>query len=521
MPYGNGRAYRLDVRTRQFAPVETRLPATDYTWEAFGASNGRIYFGTYPNAYFGEYDPATGRCELWRQVALRTTYVTAFREELDGRIAFKAWGPDEVWLAFDPATRRIGPGHAPSGASGAPLPAVPKGDESWANSTAVGERRFAVSFPTSRLWELRPSKPAALRGIAGAQAEGWYLEATRSAVVGISHYGALFRYGLESGEFQRGKLDNEAPGGNGIMFIEAVTPRCIVGANYSQQNLFAVDPTTRRVRSSPSMIARVPGEPMCAVGANGKAYLGIYVRALISVYDPRRAFRLGQNPREIAELGTKYAQTRPRAAVTGRGLVFISSDGDYSRLGGALAVVDPRTDAVEVYHQLVPDQNLPTLVFDERTGLLWGGTDRWGQMRSHPPTQPSSLIYAFDPDTRKVVATLTPWPGSDVTSVLGVSREGILVASSGPEVALIDTTSRKVLFKGQVGSDIAPGALRRGADGASYFLSGGTLYRWDLHRNEIVPRAHSPGCTMLAEAEPGLWVLANATSVYRVRVPSQ
>jgi len=35
-------------------------------------------FGTYPNAYFGEYDPATNKWTLWKQVARDTKYVTSF-----------------------------------------------------------------------------------------------------------------------------------------------------------------------------------------------------------------------------------------------------------------------------------------------------------------------------------------------------------------------------------------------------------------------------------------------------------
>ena len=184
-----------------------------------------------------------------------------------------------------------------------------------------------------------------------------------------------------------------------------------------------MDPENGRMELSPTRVARVTGEPMCATGWKGKAYLGIYTHALLAVYDPGRPFEFGVNPREIADLSAKYQQTRPRDATTGAGLVFVSSDSDYNRLGGALAVIDPATNRVDVYHHVVRDQNLPTLAFDDVTGWLWGGTDRWGQMRSHPPTQPDSLIYAFDPKSRRVVATVTPWRGADVTNVVGVAKK--------------------------------------------------------------------------------------------------
>jgi len=362
MPYGNGRAYRFDVETRQFEPLETGLPAGEYTWEAWGAANGRIYFGTYPNAYLGEYDPVRGECTLWKQVAPNTKYTTTFSEDLDGHIRFKAWGPDQVWLVFDPQTRRLEPGEPPGGKGreGEVLPNPPAGDDHFPRVTSVEGRRFALSFPSSRLWEVSPAGELTLRGDPQSPAEPWYLEAVPGAVIGISYFGTVFRH-------------------------------------------------------------------------------------------------------------------------------------------------------------LIPDQNLPTLAYDPVNRLLWGGTDRWGQMRSHPPTQDSSLIYAFDPASRQVVATLTPWPGADVTSVLGVSANGVLIAASGQEIALIDAATREILSQGPSPLGL-PNKVLRGSDGFCYCLSNGTLYRWDLTQNLLTPMATSPGCVFLTEPAPGVWVMANSASVYRVRL---
>lgn len=525
MPYGTGRAYRFDMSSKQFEPLETGLPQGEYTWEALGASNGCIYFGTYPQAYLGEYNPATGQCSLWKQVADNTKYTTAFQEDREGRIHFKAWGPAEVWMAFDPRTRKLereqkreeGEGKGGNGTAAGASPLLPEGEESLQRLIAVEGRRFALSFPSSRLWEATSEGQLVLRGDPGSPAEVWFLEAVPGAVVGISYFGTLFRYDLGTGQFLSRQLPNRAPAGNSIMFLETVTPRCVIGAHYSQQNLFWIDPETGAVTQTDQMVARVTGEPMCAVGLNGKAYLGIYVRSILSVYDPAQPFSFGKNPRELIELGSRYAQTRPRDAVTDGRRVFISSDSDYNHLGGALAVIDPETEQVEVYHHLIRDQNLPSLAYDPATRLVWGGTDRWGQMRSHPPTQDSSLIYAFDPDARQVVATLTPWPGADVTTVLGVSQEGILIATEGTEIALIETARREILYQGRFPLAI-PNKVRRGNDGHCYCLAGGTLYRWDFSQNTLTPLAASPGCVFLTEPSPGTWLLANGASIYRVRL---
>lgn len=521
MPYGNGRVYEFTVSTGMFDTVTTELPAKEYTWEAFGAANGRIYFGTYPHAYLGEYDPATKQCALWRQVAPNTTYVTQFSEDADGLIHFRAWGPDTVWMSFDPETGELRqtemPPAAPSAATALPPPPLPAGETGYFGRFGAGGRQFAVSQPSARLWEMAEDG-LQLRGDPELSGEPyWWLAATDSEILGISYFGGLFRYDLKTGEYQRSQLDNLAPGGNGVMLVEAVTPQYVIGANYSQQNLWRVDVDTGEVVQSPTVIAKVTGEPMCAVGHGGKGYVGIYVSSVLSVYDPTQPFAYGANPRELADLGIPYKQTRPRAAVTDGDLVYISSDSDYGYLGGALAVIEPETEKVDVYHQVVPDQNLPTLAYDPANRLLWGGTDRWGQMRSCPPTQESSLIYAFDPGRREVVATQVLWPGSDVTGVLGVSPQGILIATSGTEIALVDTATREVLYQGASPVGV-PSRVLWGEDGRGYCLADGTLYRWDLAANALTAVAETPGCTYLTQPRPGLWVVGSSTSVYRIRL---
>lgn len=518
MPYATGRAYVFRTGDRMFEQLETEVPQGEYTWDALGASNGRVYFGTYPNAYFGEYDPVSGEWTLRKNVVANTKYVTGFQESPQGVLKFKAWGPDEVWLSFDLKTRELGRADPPAAI---PLSGkdwlLPEGDTQFAASIEWNGRWYAISNPTGRFWQIVNGMPE-LRGETGFPAEPtWWLKTVDDGIAGVSYFGGMFRYEEASGAFKTDQLNNRAPGGNAIMFIESITPDCVVGANYSQQNLFTINPNTGAIRESGSSIARTSGEPMCAIGFGGKAYLGIYTGSLISVFDPKEPFRYGVNPLEIAALGKDYAQTRPRAAVTDGKLVYITSDSEYNKLGGALAVVDPSTASVDVYHHLIPDQNLPSLAYDPVGRLLWGGTDKWGQMRSHPPTQPSALIYAFDPESRKVVHRLEPWPNADVVTVHGVLPGGVVVASNADEIAVIDAVGAEVLYKGVSPIGI-PGRIRIGADGRAYCLARGVLYQWESPTNTLRPVATAIDARDLTETSPGTWLLATPTSVLKVRV---
>jgi hypothetical protein len=472
MPYSTPRAYRFVVARETFEPIDVPgVPEGEYTWDAIGAADGCVYFGTYPHACLGRYDVARGKTTIWKNVAPNTTYVSHM--EPDGKgVRFRAWGPDQVWMRID----------------------------------ASMDQPVRIERPATA-----PAKVAE-----GTREPSW-TERVDGAEITIGHFGSLKRRDLATGKEITGRVDNLAPGANAIMFLESVTPECVIGANYSQQHLWRMDPNTGHVVGSEDMIARVSGQPNCAIGIGGKGYVGIYVRGIVTLYDPAKPFAFETNPREIAALGAKYGQTRPKAAVTDGQHVYMVMEGDYSRLGGAMAVIDVETQQVEPYPQIVKDQNLQSLAYDTKNKLVWGGTNRWGQMKSAPPTQESAVVYAFDPRERKVVSTINPWPGVDDVHVIGCTDGGTLLASANGRVAMIDTNSRQVVHEGTW--PIAPPRdMKRGADGRQYLLSDGVLYRWDEESNALIAMARAPGCVYFTEPSPGLWLFADKTSVYRVRL---
>ena len=280
MPYGSPRAYRFDVARETFEPIDVPgLPPGEYTWDAIGAADGCIYFGTYPHAYLGRYEIATGKTRLWPNVAPKTTYVSHMEADGEG-VRFRAWGPDQVWMRID----------------------------------ATMDEPVRVDAPATA-----PAKPK--EGLP----EPVWVERVRDAEVTIGHFGSLKR----------------------------------------------------------------------------------------------------------------------------------------------------------------KDQNLTSLAYDPKHKLVWGGTNRWGQMRSAPPTQESAVVYAFDPESRKVVATLTPTKGADHLTILGCADDGTVVARSGDGIVMIDGATREIAHRG--GWPVEPAAMRRGADGHQYFLADGHLWRWSITDDAVVP----------------------------------
>ena len=104
-----------------------------------------------------------------------------------------------------------------------------------------------------------------------------------------------------------------------------------------------------------------------------------------------------------------------------------------------------------------------------------------------------------------------------MVSIVGCPADGVIVASSAGQVSFIDAIT-KTSTAPQSFPVSVPSVIRRAADGHACFLADNILYRWSVADAVLTPVAAAPGCSMLAEASPGVWILADATSIYRVRL---
>jgi len=527
-PHKDGCVYKHNVTTHTLTRFSVDYPRDEMTWGSVAARNGRIYFGSYPTASFGEFDPATGTCEFWQHTVPDARYATYVSEDSEGRIHFLGCHPKQQWMQFDPVTRAFEHGKrvgTPAKMCGPPfgLPKPPEGDSTFARHLRTHGRFFAMSFPTGRFWEIvlekdaegNNSPRAILRGATNWPVEKWKLADPGDAVIGVSDYGCLLRFDLNTGDFKVGHLPNYTETPSHVMYLETVSPRCVVLSPGINKGFVRLDPETGNFSQVYNMFHSKGVQGQCAVAVGGKLYMGLYGGAVLMRYDPGMPYEWATNPRELIALHEEHEQTRPRQAITDGRRVIICTDGEYGVLGGALTVIDTETDDIQVYKHPVKDQNMPAVALDPVTTLLWGGTWRWGTSRSCPPTQPSSLLYAFDLTTGKTVHEEVLWSGSENTYVSGISAAGVLVATDGAEVALVDTATREVLYKGKM-AGAPPTSLHQGSDGLFYYIRNKRLQRWDLEANVITPVADAGNCGLLTESRAGRWILAGTEGIFKI-----
>ena len=523
----SGSFYRFDVPARRWDLMARPVPPGERVWGSVCGPNWRYYFGTYPNACFGEVDLVTDRVVLRRHVLPDAVYCDSFTTLPGGIIRCRAWGATERWLRFDPSTRQFA-GETPEErerslrmtADRHPIPqgvTPPAGDEEIGGLTQASDGVwYGVAYPSTRLCRVSQTGRAVLLDKSLGAGDLWRMvPAGEDLLCAVSMLGRYVLWHPSGGRPIRGGVDNRSPDANTIMFLEASDPRSVVGAHYSQQNLFDVDVDTGEWNESHTMVARVSGEPMCAAQLRGKVYLGVYVRALLMEYDPARPYRLGTNPREIVEIG--HEQTRPTGMCADGSRVFMVSHADYGKLDGALTIYDAEADSVDVIRPVVPGHNLETCAYDPATGHVFCGTSRWGDCRSCPPTQPSAVIAEWSPDEGRLVRAIAPWEGADAVAVWGVLPGGVLLSTHGSQMLLLDTASGDELCRCE-----APWgslhALRIVEDGSAYGLGDDMLFEWRYTDGHVIPLARTTA-RHLAIPRPGTFILAEDTSILRVDTP--
>ena len=162
--------------------------------------------------------------------------------------------------------------------------------------------------------------------------------------------------------------------------------------------------------------------------------------------------------------------------------------------------------------------------------LLWqAGAIAGGVPHDHPLRGKPAVVNVSDQELPKPELLGTP----HTRTLLGYTRRPLHLAD-GHRMALFSYSASGTanwLFLVDVcdlsfrrhaipNHDIASHGAALGADGDIYImpycLAGSRLHRWDLAENQLTAVAHAGECGYLTEPFPGLWLLADRRSVYRV-----
>lgn len=305
-----------------------------------------------------------------------------------------------------------------------------------------------------------------------------------------------FLYDLEEKKELCRRTLAEAVDGMRIQTLTGALDGNIYGSTYINQHMFRYSPETGELADLGKVI-RLGGQvDSIHAGQDGKVYMGSYVHATLSIYDPSRPWNPSRdrdgNPRELGMVG--HGQYRTQAIVLGPdGSIWVGSIPSYnSAPTGALSRWDPETGEHESWLDLVPGGGVYRIAAGERYLYCAGG----GRFFVWDPQTESKVyeeeraayslvvtaasevlgnagdeMFVFGPDGMRVSDTFpAPIGRMDCMAlgpdghVYGINSDGI--AEIGPEAR----TARRISSEGGhlIAADL---------QGRIYFARGAALYR--------------------------------------------
>ena len=221
----------------------------------------------------------------------------------------------------------------------------------------------------------------------------------------------------------------------------------IYGSSMLPLRLFAYDPRNNALMNL-GKASHATGEIYSMGLHEGKLYLCSYPEARLSVYDPKKPLRFGDdedgNPRDLGPMGGELY--RPRAMITGpHGNVYIGGYPDYGLLGGAISVYDPKKNEKRVYRHVVQNQSIASLAYIEKLDLIAAGSSVRGGTGTHSTEKEARLIL-WDPQEEKKVFEIIPVPEARTILSLATTVDGIVYGiADNDKVFVFDPVKREVM----------------------------------------------------------------------------
>ena len=472
--YYSAHLLRFDPRTEKWEDLgQPAGESESFICKITTARDGKIWGGTYPSAKLFSYDPKTGVAENFGRVDPDQFYCYPTAGE-DGLVYCAIQFEKMDIIVFDPEKKTKTSLIPPEGRKPGRVNLL-KGKDGkiyFKLSTSdpwfqlEGERRVEVSksdipFPQNGLPDGRTFRLV----------DGDRLRIENPATK----------------EAKEIPLRYEAAGA--YIFVVGMGPDGkVYGSSMLPLRLFVYDPRTLSFRNL-GRASKADGEVYSMGTLDGKLYLCSYPEAKLSVYDPSKPLRFGDNedanPRDLGPMGAELY--RPRAMVAGpHGNVYIGGYPDYGLLGGALCVYDPKKNEKRVYRNIIQNQSIASLAYIGKLDLMAAGSSVRGGTGTRAVEKEAKLIL-WDPKEEKKIFEIVPVPEAKAILSLAVAADGMLYGITDNDgVFVFDPEKKEVKKILALGfKEPVETSLQLGADSRLYGLAKEAIFFIDSNNDQI------------------------------------
>lgn len=413
-----GNLFRYDLRSEKLATIDVKRFGVDYIWAAEAGQDGVVYCAAgYPLTKLVAYDTAAGQArdlgeitpgqhylrslcvdslgKVWCGVGMRAHIVVydptddSKREALPPDLAsnacvghLKAVGDyvlagvifDGVLLVYDAKTCRL-------------LHSIPRARQgmSWrVVSGGKGHTAYLQDELTQDLYrcDLRSGELALL-----ARSPGQVQIVENDRLLHLIDDQDYVVYDLQNRGVVASKRFTQGGDGMDIFALTAGPDGNIYGSTYINMHMFRCDASTGALTDL-GKCSRWPGQvDSLSLGGDGRIYIGAYIRAVLSSYDPELPWKPGvetdANPREIGPIGKGQYRTQTNC-LGPDGKLYAGSIPSYNSAAlGAFTICDLKTGAMNVRTDFVKGGAVNVLVADDKFVYGAGG----GEFFVYDPTK--------------------------------------------------------------------------------------------------------------------------------------
>ena len=369
-----GFVHRFDLKARRFEE-SLRLEGEQYIWNFVRAKNGKVYGGTYPGCVLVEYDPAARTLRSCGKVSQdpENCYCRRVFAGADGSLLIYAGFHTGGFWRYDPESGEL----RQLGGDGEELLAA---GETFVCTRLDGRYRIfdpvtyevtetlpedggldGVKNPGAREYlEFRQSeKPL---GVLPGEAGNFLTTLKDGRRAGIKGQDVFLE---QDGRIETFRIPAEAPAGR-IMTICAGPDGAVWGSSEFGQTIFRYCPETGELTNT-SCVATAGGEVYGMVWAREKLWLTAYVGGDHIVYDPRQPWDQygNRNPRTLRSVAPEMVRPHGKSVLGPDGSVWTGWYASYGTYGGGLSRIDPDTQEVRSWFQLVPGQAVEGIAASE------------------------------------------------------------------------------------------------------------------------------------------------------------
>jgi outer membrane protein assembly factor BamB len=468
-------------------------PTETYIWMYTVGNDGKLYGCTYPEAKLVSFDPESGALIDHGRMDPEQKYTRSICTGPDGTIYLGiGYGRANV-IAYSPGTgehRSILPDAYRAHPSQTVAQVYTGVDDNVYIQTqkVVGEKTASVTLRVTDSGVEETDSPAS------AVSTTTFADGRR--VTGADLYG---NYTIVHPDGREEAETFTYEGSAGLFMVYGGPLGRIYGGTYMPNEFFAYDPATGE-SINPGNATEVGGEIYSMLDHDGLLYLCAYPGAFLSKYDPTKPWNYGRepgnNPQGFGQLvNVKPGHLRPRAMIHGPDKrIYIGSYPEYGRHGGSLGVWDPNTDTlIENYHHLIKDQSIVSLAYDEKTGLIFGGSSTAGGGGTEPVAEVAKF-FAFDPAAKKLVFEQAPIKDArSIRTLVQVDRR--LFGLGGKDVLFVyDIDQQRVVHQGSTGlGSVLDQCMALWEDGKLYGVTGKSIFRLNPRTYAVDVLAEYPG----------------------------